>query len=132
VYQGADQSGELQQKISINLKTEILEDLYVNNEARLRDKNDRISFLEDEIAKLKVKDIPFAELSKEVKLLNEDLEQFSYSKRVSTNFENIDTIPVFNVTWSKSLRKIEKEANNKKLGAWLQFKLKLDTLVVLD
>ncbi|MFC7356612.1 DUF389 domain-containing protein [Jejudonia soesokkakensis] len=132
VYQGADQSGELQQRISTSLKTEILEDLYVNSEERLRDKNDRIAFLEDEIAKLKIRDIPFSELSKEVKLLNKELEQFSYSKRVSTNFEKIDTIPVFNVTWSKSLRNREKEEKNKQLAEWLQFKLKLDTLVLSE
>lgn len=132
VYQGADQSGELQQRISTNLKTEILEDLYVNNEERLRDKTDRIAFLEDEIAKLKVKDIPFEELSREVKLLYEDVEKFSYSKRVSTNFEKIDTIPVFSVTWSKSIRNRDKEQKNNKLAEWLQFKLKLDTLVISE
>jgi len=133
IYQGADQSGELEEKISGNLKTSILEDLYVNNEERLRDKNDRILFLENEITKLKVKDnMPFEELSKEVKLLYSELEEFSYAKTVSTNFEKIDTIPVFNVKWSKDIRVREKAENNRKLAEWLKFKLKLDTLKISE
>jgi len=133
IYQGADQSGELEEKISGNLKTSILEELYVNNEERLRDKAQQITFLEDEITRLKSQDnMPFAELSKEVKLLYADIESFSYSKMVSTNFETIDTIPVFNVAWADNVRTREKEENNKKLAAWLQFKLKLDTLKISE
>lgn len=132
IYQGADQTGELAEKISGDLKTEILEDLYVNNEQKLRDKDERIQFLEDEITKLRVKDIPFEDLSKEVKLVYSDLESFSYAKQVSTNFSKVDTMPVFTVDWKRSVSSRERRENNEKLADWLKFKLKLDTLRVVQ
>lgn len=130
IYQGADQSGELAEKISGDLKADILEDLYVNNEQKIRDKDSRIQFLEDEIAKLKVSDLAFDELSKEVQINYSGLTSFSYSKKVMTNFAKIDTIPVFEVSWDNKIRSKERAANNNKLAEWLKFKLKLDTLLV--
>ena len=130
VYQGADQSGELAEKLSGEIKAGILEDLYVKNEQLLRDKDEQISFLENEIAKLKVKELPFIDLSKEVKVLFNDIDTFSYSKKITTNFNKIDTLPVFNTSWKEPIKKDKILAEQKKLKDWLKFKLKLDTLVV--
>lgn len=130
IYQGTDQSGEIAERISGELKAGILEDLYVNNEQKLRDKDTRIQFLEDEITKLKIKDIPFEQLSKEVKINYADLTRFSYSKTVVTNFDKIDTVDVFEVDWNNRLSNRQRTDNEKKLTEWLKFKLALDTLVV--
>jgi uncharacterized hydrophobic protein (TIGR00271 family) len=130
VYQGSDQSGELAEKISGDLKEDILEDLYVNNQKELRDKDLRIEFLEDEITKLKIDEIEFANLSKEVQLNYDKLVSFSYSKRVMTNFTQIDTIPVFEVDWDRSVNSRTRRSNNEKLANWLKFKLNLDTLLI--
>jgi uncharacterized hydrophobic protein (TIGR00271 family) len=130
VYQGADQTGELAEKLSIDLKQDILEDLYVNNQKELKDKDLRIEFLEDEITKLKIEEIPFASLSQEVKINYDKLKSFSYSKRVMTNFSSIDTIPVFEVDWDRSLGSRARSENNEKLANWLKFKLNLDTLLI--
>lgn len=137
VYQGADQSGELAEKISGDLKEDILEDLYVNNQKELRDKDLRIEFLEDEITKLKIDEIEFANLSKEVQLNYDKLKSFSYSKRVFANFSEIDTvpstidtIPVFEVEWERSVNSRTKRENREKLENWLKFKLNLDTLLI--
>ncbi|MBT8262929.1 MAG: DUF389 domain-containing protein [Bacteroidia bacterium] len=130
IYQGSDQSGELAEKISGDLKEDILEDLYVNNQKELRDKDLRIEFLEDEITKLKIDEIEFATLSKEVQLNYDKLISFSYSKRVMTNFTQIDTIPVFEVDWDRSVNSRTRRSNNEKLANWLKFKLSLDTLLI--
>ncbi len=130
IYQGADQSGELAKKISGTLKADILEELYVNNEKALRDKDTRIQFLEDEITKMKVKGFAFDELSKEVKINYRELLLFSYSKKVITNFTKTDTIPVFEVKWERKLNSRRRSENNEKLAIWLKFKLKLDTLLI--
>lgn len=130
VFQGTDQSGELAAKLSGEVKAGILEDLYVKNETLIRDKDDRIVFLENEIAKLKVKEISFNALSKEVKVLFTDLETFSYSKRISTNFSKTDTLPVFYVKWKESIKASDQNQEVKKLKEWLLLKLKLDTLIV--
>lgn len=131
IYQGSDQTGELAEKLSGAVKAGILEDLYVKNEQVIRDKDARITFLEDEITKLTIKDkIPFEAISKELQVTFEGIESFSYSRRVSTNFESTDTLPVFSVKWKKAIRSREREANMRKMGNILKLRLALDTLVI--
>lgn len=131
IYQGSDRSGELAEKLSGAVKAGILEDLYVKNEQAIRSKDERINFLENEIAKLSVKDgIPFDEVSKEVQVAFEGLENFAYSKRIQTNFESTDTIPVFTVSWKNTVRNRDKAERMTRMAALLKVRLKLDTLVV--
>ena len=132
IYQGADQSGEMAAKLSGEIKAGILEDLYVKNEQLIQNKDERIRFLEDQIALLKVKNIPFADLSKELKINYENVETFSYSNKITTNFEQTDTLPVINVRWKKNTPVKQRRAELKKIESWIKFKLKLDTLQVSE
>ncbi|MGB1451212.1 MAG: DUF389 domain-containing protein [Marinirhabdus sp.] len=86
IYQSADQSGAFAEKLSTEVKTGILEDLYVKNEEVMRNKDERISFLEEEIAKLKVKDFNFEELSNEVRINYSEIASFGFYNEVSTNW----------------------------------------------
>lgn len=132
IYQGADNSGELTEKISGDVKADILSELYVNNEQRIRDKDERIRFLEDQVAKLSVEGtIPFEEISKELKITYEDLETFGYAKRINTNFNKIDTIPVFNISWNSKLSSKDRKAYETKIKNVLKVRMKLDTLLVV-
>lgn len=128
IYQGADQSGELAEKLSSEVKAGILEDLYVKNEQLIQDKNARIEFLENEIANIRVKNFPFKELSEEVKINYQDIETFSYSSRITTNYEKTDTLPVFKIKWNPKISKRDKNEQKNRLENWLLYKMKLDTL----
>lgn len=109
-------------------------------ELRYRDSLDlltqaeKILFLEDKVRKLtKYEDlqIPFEELTKEVKINYENVDHLSYSSEISSNFSKIDTMAVFSVQWNTS--KIKEDEINKekdKLYRWLKQKYSLDTLVV--
>ncbi|RMA57136.1 DUF389 domain-containing protein [Ulvibacter antarcticus] len=132
VYQGADQSGALAERLSGEVKAGILEDLYVKNEQAIRDKDDRIQFLENEITNLKVREFPFKELSDEVKINYDELETFSYSNKITTNFTKTDTLPVINVRWKKDVSSKVRQEKMQKLDQWLRFKLKLDTLSIVE
>lgn len=134
IYQGADNSGELAEKISGNLKADILSELYANNEQRLRDKDDRITFLENEVARLSVneKGIAFQDISKELKVTFDGITAFGYSKRINTTFEKTDTISVFNISWDRTVNQRKRAENSRKIGDLLKLKLKLDTLVVAE
>ena len=132
IYQGSDQSGAFAEKLSGEVKAGILEDLYVKNENTIRDKDDRIQFLETQIANLKVKDFPFSEISKEVKINYEGIENFAYSNKIATNFNTTDTITVFNVTWNNNIKSKQRKENNTKIYQWLKLRTKLDTLVVAE
>jgi uncharacterized hydrophobic protein (TIGR00271 family) len=133
VYQGTDQSDELTERISGSLKADILSELYVNNEQRIRDKDERIVFLEDQVARLTIKEsMPFAEISKEMKITYEGLKSFGFSKRINTDFSKIDTIPVFNISWDKSVKSKDRLINATKIADVLKIRMKLDTLMVVE
>jgi len=132
IYQGADQSGEMAAKLSGQIKAGILEDLYVKNEQIIQNKEEQIRFLENEIALLKVQNVPFKELSEEIKINYDEIETFSFSNKITTNFKSIDTLPVINVRWKENVPTAKRQENIKKIEAWLKFKMKFDTLHVSE
>lgn len=116
-----------------------LDNLRYMSQLRYRDSLDLLSqaekivFLENKVRKLskyEVLQIPFEELTKEVKINYENIDQLSYATVISSNFKKLDTITEFTVKWDKAIKAdaISKEQN--KLERWLKQKYKLDTLVV--
>ncbi|WP_026450312.1 DUF389 domain-containing protein [Aequorivita capsosiphonis] len=132
IYQGADQSGEMAAKLSGEIKAGILEDLYVKNEQIIQGKDEKIRFLENQVALMKVRNVPFKQLSEELKINYENVETFSFSNKITTNFQKMDTLPVINIGWKKDISAKEKKKELKKIENWLKYKLKLDTLQVLE
>lgn len=130
VYQGADQSGEMAARLSGEVKAGILEDLYVRNEKLIHDKDEQIRFLEDQIALVKVKNVPFKQLSEEIKINYDQLESFGYSNKITTNFQKIDTLPVISLHWKPNVSAKQRSENSKKIEKWMKLKMKLDTLLV--
>jgi len=132
IFQAADQSGNLAQELSGKLKFDILDDLYEKNEKLLKDKEAKIKFLENELTNMKMKELRFEEISKEVKMNYEEIEKISYYNRITTNFKTTDTIPVVAISWEKKYPKKEQKKDLIKLEKWLKFKLKLDTIQIID
>ncbi len=120
-------------------RSENIDNMRYMSELRYRDSLDllsqgeKIAFLEDKVrklAKFEALQIPFEELSKEVKINYEDVEHLSYSRVISSNFNKIDTMAVFTATWKASKNKEAIEKEREKLYRWLKQKYSLDTLVV--
>ncbi|MFT4802209.1 MAG: hypothetical protein ACI93N_001986, partial [Flavobacteriaceae bacterium] len=132
VFQAADQSGEMAQELSGKLKFDILDELYEKNEKLLMDKEAKIKFLEDELTNLKVKELRFDEISKEVKINYSEIESISYYNKVTTNFKTTDTIPVIAISWNEKYSKKNREKDTESLNNWLRYKLKLDTLQIIE
>ena len=116
-----------------------LDNLRYMTQLRYRDSLDLLSqtekivFLENKVRKLskyEALQIPFEELTKEVKINYENIDQLSYATVISSNFKKLDTIAEFTVRWNNAIKAdaIAKEQN--KLERWLKQKYKLDTLVV--
>jgi len=111
-----------------------MEELRTRDSLDLMSQRQKIVFLESkvkELSKYESNKILFDELSKEVKINYDDLEQFSYAEEIRSNFKKIDTISVISLKWKDTLvteESIAKDAN--KLKRWLKQKLKLDTLIV--
>jgi uncharacterized hydrophobic protein (TIGR00271 family) len=115
-----------------NLK--YMEELRSRDSLDLLSQTQKIRFLEDKVSQLsKLEDnyIAFPELTREVKINYENIEQFSFSNVIETNFSKIDTLSVFSVKWIDSLTNTaSREKEREKLERWLREKLDLDTLVV--
>lgn len=130
VHQGTNDPGGDINLLSSQVKSGILEDLYLKNQEVIENKDAQISFLEKELLKYKHGDFSFEEISRELKVNYEKVESLNYANTISTNFEKIDTIPTFNVKWNKRTRNSEKIAGAKKIQKWLTLRLKMDTLTV--
>jgi uncharacterized hydrophobic protein (TIGR00271 family) len=111
-----------------------MEELRYRDSLDLLSQTQKITFLEGKVkqlSKLEKYYIPFNELTKEVKINYENLDQFSYSNVINTNFTKTDTITVFTVKWIDSLANEKSRVkDSEKLEKWLKLKLNLDTLVV--
>lgn len=129
VRQGEQQGGDIA-ALSSQVRTGILEDLYVRNQEVIENKDARIALLESELLKYQKGDFSFRELSREIKANYENVENLSYANMITTNFDRIDTIPTFNVTWKSNVPARVRTADAERMQNWLNIRLKLDTLAV--
>ncbi len=109
-------------------------ELYEAKKTELANKDERIKLLEAELEKLSKAasmQIPFDEWSKEAKINYETIERLSFSYRITTNFDRIDTIPTFSVKWKADASEAQISENMKKLIAWLRLKFKGNNLQVI-
>jgi len=130
IFQAADQSGDMAQELSGKLKFDILDELYEKNEQLLKDKEAKIKFLENQLTRMKVKELQFDEISKEVKMNYSEIQSISYYNKVTTNFRTTDTVSVFSITWDSKYPKSSRQKDMETLNTWLKYKLKLDTLLI--
>ena len=108
---------------------------YEKNKAELLNKDEQIRLLEEELATLTKnagKQIPFQNISAEAKANYENIDALSFSYQIRTNFKKLDTIPVFEVDWKSGLSSSQKEADTKKMLAWLKLRLQDSTLVIKE
>ena len=129
IRQGPSQNGNMDE-LSSQVRTGILEDLYVRNQEVIENKDSRIALLEKELLKFQRGDFSFPNLSREIKANYENVESLSYATMISTNFEKIDTIPTFTITWRKNVPARQRRADIAKMQTWLDLRLQLDTLAV--
>lgn len=130
VHQGADQSSEIAERLTTEVRAGILEDLYFRNQQVVDDKEARIRLLEDEIARQERANIPFATISREAKINYPGLEEMSYANSIITNFNETDTVAIFSVRWNDSLSSNLQNRQKEQLRNWLNLRLSLDTLSV--
>lgn len=132
IHQQTDNSENIAKKLSDKIRVGVLEDIYERNESINKSKDEKIEYLEKLVLKYKKRDIPFERISKEVKINHVKLETFGYSEVITSNYEKIDTIPVFIVTWKKGISKTEKKERMSQITEWLNFKLDKTNIQVLE
>jgi len=129
VHQGVSTSEDMA-SISSQIKSGILEDLYVKNQEVIENKDAKIQLLENELMKYKARGFSFKDISEEIKVNYNRVESLSYANTITTNFSKIDTIPTFNVSWKKNTSRSVQQSELAKIQKWLALRLKLDNVLV--
>lgn len=95
-----------------------------------RDKE--IKFLQNEVKRISnsKRSIAFEEVAQEIRINYPEVSQVSYADVISTDFNQLDTIPNFYLQWSGELTEEQSNKSKKKLEDWLAFKLKQDRVEV--
>ncbi|MGK0252340.1 MAG: hypothetical protein ACI81G_001780, partial [Gammaproteobacteria bacterium] len=131
VHQGTDQSSQLAERLSTEVRSGILEDLYIKNSEALTSKDAQIQLLEQQLTQLKGSAIPFASIRNEAKINYDGLKEFGYSTMITSDFKkDADTLTLIRVRWSDSIQTDLRQRQELKMQAWLMERFKLDTIVV--
>ncbi|MCB9185305.1 MAG: DUF389 domain-containing protein [Flavobacteriales bacterium] len=131
IHQPKDVSSDIAGKLTNEVRVGILEDIYNKNEQQMAEKDARISNLERQLSVYRKDSIPFGSVLKEVNIQYPSVLKLAYGKSVEANGDRMDTIPTFMIRWGK-VSAIEKEQEQKKMERWLQQRLVLDTLRIIE
>ncbi len=110
-----------------------MEELRSRDSLDLLTKNQKINYLEAKVTRLSRLEkglIPFEAICDEAKVNYENIRTLSYANTFVSNFETMDTLDVFTVTWNDFINNTVKEKDRDKLYNWLKIRLKKDTLIV--
>lgn len=108
------------------LRSDILKDLYERNEKLIQDKDEKIAFLENEVAAYGTVRFLGNDIAKEAKINHPKIRKFSLNRSLITNLEknSIDTLLIAYAEFSGKPTNEEKD----KLNNWLKIRTKSDTV----
>jgi uncharacterized hydrophobic protein (TIGR00271 family) len=106
------------------------QELIANKEETIAEKDKKIIALINDLDKIQKKQIPFIQVSQEAKINYDGLKEISFSNLIKTDFNSIDTIPVFHLQWYDTIQNINN--HEKQIKRWLQTRLSINRLEVLS
>lgn len=132
IYQSKDNSTELASKLTSEVKSGIIEEIYRKNELLMQDKDEKIKLLENELSALVQKNIPYEAIKNEIKVQYSEIEALEFGRTIATNFENQqDTSITFLIRWDKSVTESERNEKKIALQKWLRVRLNDEKIKVI-
>ena len=118
------------ERMSQQMRTGLIEDLYRKNEEVLNNKDEQIDLLENELSLMKSRQYPLEDISKELKIQYADLNKFTLMDGYISRFDTIkaDTVCFALVEFNKPVERAEYQ----KIGRWLKQRLKIDSVQVIS
>lgn len=114
-----------------HLSSEFIEDLYRDKDIQLHQKDDKISFLENELSKYRKNDVPLLEIEEEIKINYDKIDRLSYSESIVLNFDGkADTVPTFMVKWEEGY--VRSKEDSERLVKWLELRLDVDSPKIIN
>ena len=133
ILQSNGHSTEITNKLSMEVKSGIIEDLYRKNEELIQDKDEKIRLLEEQLNLSGAGSFPFNSIKQEIKLQYSNVDHMSFGKNITTDFNNIqDTIPTFLIRWKNTISETEKNTQRAALETWLKVRLDDDKVKVIN
>lgn len=109
------------------------DELSQNKDQIIQDREKQISDLLKKLNKYESHQIDFKAIQEEMKIEYPEVQKMGYAAFMEEGSNgHMDTIPTLMVTWDKKLSKSEKAKRSEQLGKWLNVRLKLDTVRVMN
>ncbi|MCO6486819.1 MAG: DUF389 domain-containing protein [Phaeodactylibacter sp.] len=114
------------EKMNLQMRVGIIEDLYKKNEEILHNKDERIRLLEEEILRMRAREVPIADFVDEVKVINQNVQELSVSPTVISRVDSarFDTVHLAFAHFKRRPRRSE----IKQLEDWLKVRVKTEKL----
>ena len=135
-----DYSGLKNTVVTVNQsKNSSLDELKYMQAVRERDsldllsRSEQITFLQNKVRELTALErmkIPFQEVVQEAKINYENLAEMGFAYQIRTDFNKIDTVPLFEVRWNDGIVQSKRDSDQTKLTNWLRTRLQDSTLIV--
>ena len=110
----------------VQQRLKYVDELYESKKVELADKDEQIRVLEQEVSSLNQRvgrQIPFRTISTEARANYENIQRIGFSQRMVTDFNKIDTIPIFEVQWKKGVSRRRRNQDLSKIQQWLKVRL---------
>lgn len=133
-YEGFEKKlDELNQKVRVG----VLEDIYKKNEDAIRDKDEKILYLEEQVYLLsKIDSIPLHQINKEIHHLYTEVDYFAYAESYELKYieDSLvrDTIPTMLIGFNNEMKSHKKEEVIKNIQSWIRTRINNDKLRVLE
>lgn len=128
IFQGFESTVD-QAAMESTIKSEIIEDLYKENQELIKSKDQQIKFLENEVFQLKHTTFLSTEVASELKTLYPNTREFSINRSILTTLDSMkqDTVMLAFIRFSR------RPANSeiKKIQGWLEARLKSTSVKVV-
>jgi uncharacterized hydrophobic protein (TIGR00271 family) len=106
------------------------QELIANKEETIAEKDNKIRSLLEDLDKLQKRQIPFIQVSQEAKINYDGLKEISFSNLIKTDFNSIDTIPVFNLEWYDTIQNTQFQ--EQQIKKWLQTRLAIERIEIIS
>ncbi len=118
------------EQMNLQLKTGIIEELYIRNEDLLKSKNDQIKLLENEIIRYRSQEIPIKDLTVEIKAFKKNIRQLSVASTIISDIDSLtyDTLHLAYVQFKSRPRK----SDLSQIEDWLKARLKIEKVKLIS
>ena len=123
-------AGELEAQSKRNL---ILEEMFAQNEASMAEKDSMLRSYDEQIKENRGSWLEASSIQKEVQIQYPKLKTYSLARSLRQGPGELpDTLPLLLVEWQRGLSRNFKRSESQKLREWMQERLKLDTLILVE